>query len=110
MESLGWALRVPCVCMYAFEPRTCVPSSKLCLKSNSSMDSHQPCTCPVLAGQHTTVTVGSGAQMGRAKAAHMLRAWAVPQQSVGVKIKLGDGQHGVGDWVTVTVRPSFVWE
>lgn len=49
-----------------------------------------------MAGQHTTVPVGSGAQMGRAKAAHMLRAWAVLQQTVGVKIKLGDGQHKVG--------------
>lgn len=29
-----------CVCMCALGARTCVPSSQLCLKSNSNMDSH----------------------------------------------------------------------
>lgn len=47
--SLGWASRVPSVCMCALGARTCVPSSKLCLKSNSNIDSHQPCVGPVTA-------------------------------------------------------------
>ena len=46
------------------------PSSELCLKSDSNMDSHQPCMGPVTAAQHIMVTVDCSAQTGRAKAAH----------------------------------------
>lgn len=34
--------------------------------------------------------------MGRAEAIYVLRAWTGPQQDVGVKIKLDEGQHKVG--------------
>lgn len=95
-ESLGWAVCVLCVCMDAFGGRTCVPSSKFCLNSDSDLDGHYPSACPLMAGQNTMVTRGCSAQMGRAEPPHVLRAWAGPQQNMGVKIKLGEGQHKVG--------------
>lgn len=83
--SLGWALRVPCVCMCALGARTCVPSSQLCLKSNSNMDSHLawPCHGCIAHHGHCRLQCPDGKGKG---GPHMLRAWAGPQQSVGVKI------------------------
>lgn len=34
--------------------------------------------------------------MGRAEAIRVLRAWAGPQQNVGVTFKLGERQHKMG--------------
>ena len=38
----------------------------------------------------------------------MRRAWAGPQQSVGVKIKLGERQQRVGEQVNLRAGPFFV--
>lgn len=40
----------------------------------------------------------------------MRRAWAGPQQGVGVKIKLGERQQRVGEQANLRAGPVFVWE